>query len=122
MQIEKQKIKSRIHLLKAFEDVYKRENKYAKTKKRKESTQKKLEDISLAIELSKASLDKKRREKKQSIAKRCLMCGESTKNPSGFCDRYSGSAFGCKEQWYEEYKTPPTKKELNAKWRDDLDE
>lgn len=53
----------------------------------------------------------------QKEPKRCLMCGEPTTNPSGFCNQYAGSAFGCKEIWNEEYSTKPTKKELNAKWR-----
>lgn len=60
-----------------------------------------------------------REEKHQKrIAKRCMMCGNPTTNPSGFCNQYAGSAFGCKEMWQEEYPTLPTKKELDAKWRD----
>ena len=59
-----------------------------------------------------------REEKHQEkIPKKCLMCGEATTNPSGFCNAYVGSAFGCKEMWNEEYKTKPTKKELDANWR-----
>lgn len=51
------------------------------------------------------------------IEKKCMMCGKPTTNPSGFCNQYLGSIFGCKEMWKEQYKTMPTKKELNAKWR-----
>lgn len=58
-----------------------------------------------------------REEKQESVEKKCMMCGKSTKNKSGFCDEYAGSMFGCKEMWFEEYSTKPTKKELNAKWR-----
>lgn len=50
-------------------------------------------------------------------AKKCMMCGESTTNPSGFCNQYLGSMFDCKEMWEQEYDSMPTKKELNAKWR-----
>ncbi len=49
--------------------------------------------------------------------KKCMMCGEPTTNPSGFCNQYAGSIFGCKETWDQEYSSKPTKKELNAKWR-----
>lgn len=59
-----------------------------------------------------------REEKHQKqVPKKCLMCGEATTNPSGFCDQYVGSIFGCKEMWDEEYKTKPTKKDLDATWR-----
>ena len=59
-----------------------------------------------------------REEKRQeTIPKKCLMCGEATTNPSGFCNQYVGSAFGCKEMWKEEYKTKPTKEDLVASWR-----
>lgn len=58
-----------------------------------------------------------REEKQEPTAKKCMMCGQSTKNISGFCDQYAGSIFGCKEMWFEEYSTKPTKRELNAKWR-----
>ncbi|MEK6862021.1 MAG: hypothetical protein AABY07_08710, partial [Nanoarchaeota archaeon] len=49
--------------------------------------------------------------------RKCLMCGEPTTNPSGFCNQYVGSVFGCKEMWDEEYSTKPTKEDLDAKWR-----
>jgi hypothetical protein len=118
----KQKLKSEIHLLNAFENVYKAELKNARTPKQKQRFAKKLSDISLARELKKGKLGIKRRDHKLDKPKRCLMCGEPTRNESGFCDAYTGSSFGCKEQWYEEYKTKPTNKELNAKWRDEFDE
>jgi len=49
--------------------------------------------------------------------KKCMMCGKPTTNPSGFCNEYASSMFGCEETWNEEYDSLPTKKELNAKWR-----
>jgi len=59
-----------------------------------------------------------REEKHQkSVPKKCLMCGEATTNPSGFCNAYVGSAFGCKEMWKEEYDFKPTKEDLDASWR-----
>ena len=112
--MKNQEVKSRINLLTAYKDVLKRDYKFKKTKR----LEKKLEDVSLALELSKASISKKRNEKKQEIEKKCMMCGEPTKNTSGFCDKYAGSAFGCKESWKAEYRTMPTKEELNASWRD----
>lgn len=119
--MSKQKLKSEIELLNAYEKVYKRELKNAKTTRQKQKFEKKLSDISLAKELKKSQLGTKRREQKLDKPKRCLMCGEPTKNTSGFCDRYAGSSFGCKENWYSEYKTVPTKKELNAKWRNEVE-
>lgn len=59
-----------------------------------------------------------RKETKQfKVSKKCMMCGEPTTNPSGFCNKYLESIFDCKKMWLKEYKTLPTKKELNAKWR-----
>ena len=116
---QKKKTKSDIGLLTALKDTVITDYKITKNNtKKKKRLGKKLEKITLALEIKKASISRKRHDKKESIAKRCMMCGEPTVNASGFCNSYAGSAFGCKENWKAEYKTMPTKKELNAKWRD----
>lgn len=117
-QSEKQNIRGRISLLQAYKENYMRDYKRAKDgTKKKEKLEKKLEDIELAIQLSKSSISRKRPDKKISKEKKCMMCGEPTSNASGFCDNYAGSMFGCKESWMQEYGSKPTQKELNAKWR-----
>jgi len=115
--INRRKIRSEIQMLQVFKDNFMRDHKFTKSKREKVRLEKKLEKVELAIELKKASISRKRPEKNQSKPKQCLMCGNETTNPSGFCDSYAGSMFGCKETWMAEYHSKPTKKELNSKWR-----
>lgn len=116
-QVNRMKIRSEIQMLQVFKDNFMRDYKLTKIKREKGRLAKKLEDVELAIQLKKASISRKRPEKNQSKAKKCMMCGNETTNPSGFCDGYAGSMFGCKETWMAEYNSKPTKKELNSKWR-----
>lgn len=115
-RLQKQKTRSDIHLLNAFKDVFKREHKTASGTKKK-SLEKKIRNATLAIELKKASISEKRKEKQTKIPKRCVACGNPTTNKSGFCNSYTGSMFGCKESWKQDYDSMPTQKELGAKWR-----
>jgi len=117
MNQDKLKTKGDISLLQAYKQVFTQDYKTTKNKAQKKRLGKKLEVAELAIQIKKASVSRARNEKKITKAKRCMLCGESTKNNSGFCDSYAGSSFGCKETWKAEYGSMPTKEELNAKWR-----
>lgn len=119
MEQSKLKAKGNISLLEAYKKVFTNDYKSTKNKVKRKRLAKKLQETELALEINKASISRKRNEKKTSEEKRCMMCGEQTKNQSGFCDSYAGSMFGCKETWKQEYGKMPTKEELNAKWRDE---
>ena len=108
--MDKEVLKGNVGMMQAYFNCIKDNKRISNNKKN---------EIALAIQLGKAQLSKgkKRREEQLQKPKRCMMCGKPTTNKSGFCNEYVGTSFGCKEQWKEEYSTMPTKKELNASWR-----